>query len=448
MQDGVLEVDGQFVNVLIVGSGGREHALAWKIAQSTRVDSIFVSSGNGGTAWDGHEGDPHSIYAPGSENLPISELDFPALLAAARERDVKLVVVGPEAPLAVGIVDAFRGSGIPIFGPTREAARIEGSKVFSKTLMRESGVPTADFEVVTRLEDALSWLERPSFDVTRGLVVKADGLAAGKGVIVCDTIVEARIAVEEMFSGAFGGAGQTVLVEERLSGPEVSVLAFCDGQTVALMPPARDHKRIFDGDKGPNTGGMGAFCPVLDLEPDFQQTVQRTVLMPIVRAMKSRGTPYRGVLYAGIMLTPKGLRVLEFNARFGDPETQAILPLLESDLPQILEACALGRLADIAPQIRWRPGACVTVVVASRGYPATSQKGVRIVLDANIETPSRTVFQAGTSLQDGQLVTNGGRVLCVSAWGEDFAAARALAYGGISGVRFDGMQFRRDIGLT
>ena len=436
------------MNVLIVGSGGREHAIAWKIAQSPRVDSIYVASGNGGTVWDGHEGDPHSIYAPASENLPISELDFPALLAAARERDVELVVVGPEAPLAAGIVDAFQGSGIPIFGPTREAARIEGSKAFSKSLMRESGVPTADFQVVTRLEDALAWLERPTFDASHGLVVKADGLAAGKGVIVCDTIPQARVAVEEMFSGAFGGAGQTVLFEERLSGPEVSVLAFCDGQTVALMPPARDHKRIFDGDKGPNTGGMGAFCPVLDLEPGFQDTVQRTVLMPIVQAMQSRGTPYRGVLYAGIMLTPKGLRVLEFNARFGDPETQAILPLLESDLSEILEACALGKLAEIASSIRWRSGACVTVVVASRGYPASSEKGVQIVLDANIETPSRTVFHAGTTVQDGQLVTNGGRVLAVSAWSENFGSARALAYDGLSGVRFDGMQFRRDIGLT
>lgn len=436
------------MNVLIIGSGGREHAIAWKIAQSTRVDEIFVASGNGGTAWEGHEGDPHSIYAPSSTNLPISELDFPTILEAAKARDVKLVVVGPEAPLAAGIVDAFEGSNIPIFGPTKEAARLEGSKAFSKTLMRESGVPTADFEVVTSPEDARSWLEAPTFDVSSGLVVKADGLAAGKGVIVCDTLQDAGDAVREMFSGAFGSAGQTVLLEERLTGPEVSVLAFCDGETVALMPPARDHKRIFDGDRGPNTGGMGAFCPVLDLEPDFQETVRRTVLEPIVQAMKARGTPYRGVLYAGIMLTPKGLRVLEFNARFGDPETQVILPLLESDLYPILSACATGRLAEVAPSIRWRSGACVTVVVASRGYPASSEKGVGIVLDANIETPSRTVFHAGTTVQNGQLVTNGGRVLAVTAWSDNFDQARALAYDGLDSVKFDGMQFRRDIGLT
>jgi phosphoribosylamine---glycine ligase len=436
------------VNVLIIGSGGREHALAWRLAHSTRVDEIFVALGNGGTAWDGHEGDPHSIYAPSSTNLGIAELDFPALIQAAKQHDVKLVVVGPEAPLAAGIVDAFAGSGIPIFGPTREAARLEGSKAFSKTLMRESGVPTADFEVVHDLGAALEWLEHPTFDTSSGLVVKADGLAAGKGVIVCDTLQDARDAVGEMFSGAFGNAGQTVLLEERLSGPEVSVLAFCDGETVALMPPARDHKRIFDGDRGPNTGGMGAFCPVLDLEPDFLENVRVTVLEPIMHAMKSRGTPYQGVLYAGIMLTPRGLRVLEFNARFGDPETQAILPLLESDLSEILEACALGKLAQIAPNIRWRSGACVTVVVASRGYPASAEKGVQIVLDANLETPSRTVFHAGTTVQDGQLATNGGRVLAVTAWAQNFDAARALAYEGLSGVQFDGMQFRTDIGLT
>jgi phosphoribosylamine--glycine ligase len=436
------------LNILIIGSGGREHALAWKLAQSTRVDEIFVAPGNGGTVWEGHEGDPISIYHPSSTNLEIAELDFPALIKAAKECDVKLVVVGPEAPLAAGIVDAFAGSGIPIFGPTREAAKLEGSKAFSKALMRESGVPTADFEVVGDLETALAWLERPTFDTSNGLVVKADGLAAGKGVIVCDTLPEARDAVREMFSGAFGSAGQTVLLEERLVGPEVSVLAFCDGETVASMPPARDHKRIFDGDRGPNTGGMGAFCPVLGLEPDFQQTVQHTVLEPIVQAMKSRGTPYQGVLYAGLMLTPKGLRVLEFNARFGDPEAQVILPLLESDLSEILEACALGRLAEVAPSIRWRDGACVTVVVASRGYPASAEKGTKIVLDAKLETPSRTVFHAGTALRDGQLVTNGGRVLAVSAWAEDFDAASALAYDGLSGVQFDGMQFRTDIGLT
>jgi phosphoribosylamine--glycine ligase len=418
--------------VLIVGSGGREHALEWALRRSDRVSEVLVAPGNGGTRI----------------NLSVGEFEFDRLVQIAREREVSLVVVGPEAPLAAGITDVFAGSGVPIFGPTREAARLESSKVFSKTLMRDCGVPTADFEVFDSLEAALDWLERPSFDLSGGVVVKADGLAAGKGVIVCDNLPEAKAAVQDMFSGVFGSAGSTVLIEERLSGREVSVLAFCDGQTVVPMPPARDHKRIFDGDRGPNTGGMGAFCPVLDVEEGFLETVQAVVLEPVVQAMRARGTPYSGVLYAGLMLTPKGLRVLEFNARFGDPETQVILPLLETDLYDVLEACATGRLAEVAPRIRWKDGACVTVVVASRGYPASSQKGVPIHLEPGAITPSSTVFHAGTIVRDGVLVTNGGRVLNVTAWGKDFDAARSNAYDGLKGVHFDGMQYRQDIGLT
>jgi phosphoribosylamine--glycine ligase len=418
--------------VLIVGSGGREHALEWALRRSDRVSEVLVAPGNGGTRI----------------NLSVGEFEFDRLVQIAREREVSLVVVGPEAPLAAGITDVFAGSGVPIFGPTREAARLESSKVFSKTLMRDCGVPTADFEVFDSLEAALDWLERPSFDLSGGAVVKADGLAAGKGVIVCDNLTEAKAAVQDMFSGVFGSAGSTVLIEERLSGREVSVLAFCDGRTVVPMPPARDHKRIFDGDRGPNTGGMGAFCPVLDVEDGFLETVQAVVLEPIVQAMRAHGTPYSGVLYAGLMLTPKGLRVLEFNARFGDPETQVILPLLETDLYDVLEACATGRLAEVAPRIRWKDGACVTVVVASRGYPASSQKGVPIHLEPGAITPSSTVFHAGTIVRDGVLVTNGGRVLNVTAWGKDFDAARSNAYDGLKGVHFDGMQYRQDIGLT
>jgi phosphoribosylamine--glycine ligase len=418
--------------VLIVGSGGREHALEWALRRSDRVSEVLVAPGNGGTRI----------------NLSVGEFEFDRLVQIAREREVSLVVVGPEAPLAAGITDVFAGSGVPIFGPTREAARLESSKVFSKTLMRDCGVPTADFEVFDSLKVALDWLERPSFDLSGGVVVKADGLAAGKGVIVCDNLPEAKAAVQDMFSGVFGSAGSTVLIEERLSGREVSVLAFCDGRTVVPMPPARDHKRIFDGDRGPNTGGMGAFCPVLDVEEGFLETVQAVVLEPVVQAMRARGTPYSGVLYAGLMLTPKGLRVLEFNARFGDPETQVILPLLETDLYDVLEACATGRLAEVAPRIRWKDGACVTVVVASRGYPASSQKGVPIHLEPGAITPSSTVFHAGTIVRDGVLVTNGGRVLNVTAWGKDFDAARSNAYDGLKGVHFDGMQYRQDIGLT
>jgi phosphoribosylamine--glycine ligase len=418
--------------VLIVGSGGREHALEWALRRSARVSKVLVAPGNGGTR----------------ENIGVGEFEFPALLEVARDRGVSLVVVGPEAPLAAGITDAFAGSGIPVFGPGQEAAKLESSKAFAKTLMRDCGVPTADFEVFDSLEVALAWLERPSFDLSGGAVVKADGLAAGKGVIVCNNALETKAAVQDMFSGAFGPAGSTVLIEQRLSGREVSVLAFCDGRTVVPMPPARDHKRIFDGDLGPNTGGMGAFCPVLDVEDGFLETVKAVVLEPIVQAMRSRGTPYSGVLYAGLMLTPQGLRVLEFNARFGDPETQAILPLLETDLYDVLEACAAGRLAEVAPRIRWKDGACVAVVVASRGYPAGSQKGVPIHLEPDVTTPSRTVFHAGTIVKDGVLVTNGGRVLNVTAWGQDFDAARTNAYDGLKGVHFDGMQYRQDIGLT
>ena len=418
--------------VLIVGSGGREHALEWALRRSERVSEVLVAPGNGGTR----------------ENIAVGELEFPKLLEVARNRGVSLVVVGPEAPLAAGITDAFAGSGIAVFGPSREAAKLESSKAFSKTLTRACGVPTADFEVFGSLQTALSWLDAPSFDLSNGAVVKADGLAAGKGVIVCDNALEAKAAVQEMFSGAFGSAGSTVLIEERLSGREVSVLAFCDGHTVVPMPPARDHKRIFDGDRGPNTGGMGAFCPVLDVEDGFLEVVKHTVLEPMVQAMRERGTPYSGVLYAGLMLTPRGLRVLEFNARFGDPETQVILPLLETDLYDVLEACATGRLAEVAPSIRWRDGACVTVVVASKGYPASSEKGVPIHLESDATTPSLTVFHAGTAFQNGVLVTNGGRILNVTAWGKDFDEARANAYDGLKRVHFDGMQYRQDIGLT
>jgi phosphoribosylamine--glycine ligase len=434
------------LTLLLIGSGGREHALAWALARSPRVEHIYVAPGNAGTEW------PAGLSVAAATNVPIAADDCPALLAFARERQIDLTVVGPEAPLAAGIVDVFQAAGLCIFGPSRQAARLESSKSFAKDFMRDYAIPTGDYAVFKDYEAARRFL----FDekaprsgpcaCPTGVVVKADGLAAGKGVIVCSDGDAAQAALRQvMVEREFGAAGDTVVIEERLSGPEVSVLAFTDGCSVAPMPPARDHKRVYDGDQGPNTGGMGAYAPPPDVGPTLVDEIRRTVLQSAVDGMAACGTPYVGVLYAGLMLTADGPRVLEFNCRFGDPETQAILPLLETDLLEIMLACVEGRLDQV--DVRWRRGACATVVLASAGYPGSYPKGLSISgLDNVAGCDDVVVFHAGTAHQAGRVATAGGRVLAVSALGADLSSALAGAYAGVERIHFEGVHYRRDIG--
>jgi len=416
------------LSILIVGSGGREHALAWKLAQSPNVGEIFIAPGNAGTAVHG-------------TNLPIGVEEIDRLAVWAEENEIDLTVVGPEVPLALGIVDTFRAAGLPIFGPTQAAAQLEASKAFAKQFMQEMGIPTAVFSTHTDYDKALKALHE--MQLSNGVVVKASGLAAGKGVIVCDTQQEAEAALRDiMQERAFGASGDEVIIEERLSGPEVSVLAFCDGATAVPLSPARDHKRAFDGDRGPNTGGMGVYAPPPDVDTALVDEIMRTVINPTVQGMAQRGTPYVGVLYAGIMLTDSGPKALEFNCRFGDPETQVILPLLDGDLAEIMLACIAGTLT---PQIvRVKPGAAAAVVMAAPGYPGGYPKGLPITLR---DVPEDVlVFHAGTRRVDGQLVSSGGRVLAVSALGDDLGTAVARAYAGVQAIHFEGAYYRRDIG--
>ena len=413
------------MKILIVGSGGREHALAWKLAQSPLVEEIFIAPGNAGTGLIG-------------TNVPIAVEDVAGLVAFAREKGIGLTAVGPEIPLALGLVDAFQAAGLTVFGPTQAAAQLETSKAFAKAFMQEVGIPTAVSATFTDYQQAANYL--PDGPV----VVKASGLAAGKGVIVCDNRAEAEAALRQiMLDREFGPAGDEVIIEERLSGPEVSLLAFCDGQTAVPLPPARDHKRAYDGDLGPNTGGMGVYAPPPDVDAALVDHIMRTVIQPAVDGMARRGAPYVGVLYAGIMLTAVGPKVLEFNCRFGDPETQALLPLLDGDLAEILLACAAGRLTP--EMVRVHSGACATVVMAAPGYPGTYPKGLPITgLEAVPEEV--VVFHAGTHHADGQIVTSGGRGLCVSALGADLATAVSRAYAGVAAIHFDGAHYRTDIG--
>jgi phosphoribosylamine---glycine ligase len=422
------------LRILVVGSGGREHALAWKLAQSPRVEQVYVAPGNAGTKWRA------TAQHTSSDNENIAAEDIPTLLTYVVKNRIDFTVVGPEAPLADGIVDVFREQGLKIFGPNKQAAQLETSKAFAKTLMTELGIPTADHRVFTSYDEAATYIESSS----RPVVVKADGLASGKGVFVCDTPGEARDALRRiMQANEFGDAGTQVVVEERLSGREVSLLAFTDGKTVKWMPPARDHKRINDGDQGANTGGMGAYAPVEDVSPELLESIQRDVLQKAVDGMSARGIPYTGVLYAGLMLTNEGAKVLEFNCRFGDPETQVILPLLDSDLAEIMLACIDGRLDQA--DVRWKPGACAAVVLASGGYPGAYQKGLPITgLDTVPDDVQ--VFHAGTLGETSNIATNGGRVLAVTATGNDLPSALSKVYAAVEGIQFEGVHYRRDIG--
>ena len=424
--------------VLVVGSGGREHALAHKLALSPQVSRVMVAPGNGGTTWDA---------APGlasCENAPVSVGNFDGLVALAQENDVSLTVVGPEVPLTEGIVDRFEAEGLRIFGPVQAAAQLEGSKAFARDFMHEVNIPSPAYGVFTDVDAANAFID----DFGKPLVVKASGLAAGKGVLICDTAEQAKDAVKTVLVDAvFGDAGAQVVLEERLSGDEFSVLAFCDGAVAVPMMIARDHKRALDGDGGLNTGGMGAYAPTTDLTPEEIQEITETVLQPTISAMAQRGTPYKGVLYAGLMRTPDGMRVLEFNCRFGDPETQVVLPMLESDLYDVMNACIDGELSKMP--LAWHEGACATVVLASPGYPGTYPKGIVITLEPDALTS--TVYHAGTTRNAaGELVTSGGRVMAVTSIAETLEAALDEVYQDIEAkhVHFDQMHYRTDIGRT
>ncbi|MGI5839661.1 MAG: phosphoribosylamine--glycine ligase [bacterium] len=417
------------MKVLVVGGGGREHALVRKIAESPQVTRLFCAPGNAGIA---AEAEPVNIPAD-----TIAEL-----AAFARSERIDLTVVGPEVPLTEGIVDEFIGQGLRIFGPSRAAARLEGSKSFAKELMRKTGIPTAAATTFTETAAALNYLEQATLPV----VVKADGLAAGKGVIIARDRAEAAAAVRMMLQEkVFGKAGNKVLIEEYLEGEEVSVLAFTDGETVIPLVSAQDHKRVYDGDQGPNTGGMGAYSPAPAYTPEMAAEVYSRILVPTVAAMAAEGCQYRGVLYAGLMLTAAGPRVLEYNARFGDPETQVILPRLESDLVEIMEAIIDGTLAQT--EIRWREESAVCVVMAAGGYPGKYEKGKVITgLSEAASQPGVTILHAGTALADGKIVTAGGRVLGVTALGADIRSAIDRAYAAAARIDFAGAHYRRDIG--
>lgn len=418
------------MDILLVGSGGREHALAWKLNASPRLRQLWVAPGNAGTARLG----------PRVTNVAIGSEEVNALVAFALEQRVELVVVGPEAPLAAGLGDALRAAGIAVFGPDQAAAEIESSKAFSKDFMARHGIPTARYGIFKSHDEALKYMLGIDYPV----VIKASGLAAGKGVIVPDCADDAEAALRQiMLDREFGSAGDEVIIEERLTGPEISVLAFSDGKTVRVMPPAQDHKRVGEGDTGLNTGGMGAYAPAPIATSAFLEDVTRNVLQRAVDGLREEGRRFVGVLYAGLMLTPDGPRVLEFNARFGDPETQVILPLLDTDLIDVLEACALGRLSEI--DLVWKPGAAACVVLASEGYPGSYPKG-RPIMGLDKVLSDAFVFHAGTAERDGAVVTAGGRALAVSGWGLDIAAALANTYTAVSGVSFQGMHFRTDIG--
>lgn len=420
---------GNTINILLLGSGGREHALAAKLAESPRCGELFIAPGNGGTLAVG-------------ENVALDENDPAAVADFARETNCGLVVIGPEAPLVAGVADAVRAAGIPCFGPGAAGAQMEGSKKFSKELMGRANIPTAAYGSFTDEESALAYVRAQGAP----LVVKADGLAAGKGVVVATELAEAEDAVRACFEGAFGDAGQTVVVEECLTGPECSLLAFTDGKTVRPMATSQDHKRALEGDLGPNTGGMGVYSPV-PIVTEAEHAEMERIMAATVAELAAEGIDYRGCLYGGFMLTPEGPKVLEFNARFGDPETQVILPRLENDLVEVMLACANQALDEV--ELSWRPEWAVSVVLTSAGYPGSYEKGKVITGIEDAEAMENvTVYHAGTAVNDaGELVTAGGRVLDVTALGETFEAARDLAYAACEKIAFEGKTLRRDIGL-
>lgn len=418
------------MKILVVGSGGREHALAWKFLQSSQVERVVCVPGNGGTA-----------SLDRCENLCLKVDDFEGIGNFALKEQINLVVVGPEVPLAKGITDYLQSKGLKVFGPTKAGAQIEASKAWAKSIMLEANIPTANSAVFNKAAPAKSYIKNHGVPI----VIKADGLAAGKGVTVATDLNQAVEAVEAIFDGQFGSAGEFVVVEECLTGQEVSVLAVTDGLTIKPLLPAQDHKRIGEGDTGENTGGMGAYAPTPIATVNLMERVQKQVLDRTINALKAKNIDYRGVLYAGLMVTPTGeFKVLEFNCRFGDPETQVILPLLETPLEELMLACIEQRLEQMPP-IKWKQAAAATVVAASGGYPRSYQKGKVITGITAAEATGATVFHAGTKLNQ-ELMTDGGRVLNVTGVGENFEQALRLAYAAIEKINFEGMYYRRDIG--
>lgn len=415
------------MKILVIGSGGREHALCWKLAQHPDA-KVYVAPGNTGMC-------DEAVLV----NIKVNDIDM--LVDYAKAEEIDLTVVGPELPLTLGIVDAFREAGLACFGPSKAAARLEGSKAFSKELMKKYNIPTAAFDTFTDVEKAKAFVD----EIGIPCVVKADGLAAGKGVIICMTREEADAAIEDMLSGhAFGDASAQIVIEEFMEGPEVSVLSFADGKHVLPMVSAQDHKRIYDGDKGPNTGGMGAYSPAPVYTEEMAELVNRTIIEPTIKAMEAEGAPFTGILYTGLMLTDKGPRVLEYNARFGDPETQPIMMRMKSDIVPLFQACIDGTLDQM--DLEWYDDAAVCVIMASGGYPASSEKGVVIHGLEKVKKDEAVVFHSGTTMNGGEVVTNGGRVLGVTAMDSTIKGAIDKAYQAVDKITFDNMQFRRDIG--
>jgi len=420
------------MNILVIGKGGREHALVWKLAQSPRAERVFCAPGNAGTAQD-------------ATNVPIEATDCDRLIRFAKKEKIGLTVVGPEEPLALGIVDQFHKAGLRAFGPSRDAAQVEASKVFAKQLMRHADVPTAEFRVCDHPDPARHYIETREYP----LVVKADGLAAGKGVIVCNTTEDALAAIDRiMVREEFGlPAGRRVVIEKRLEGQELSILALVSGRTIVTLQPSQDHKAAFDQDRGPNTGGMGAYCPAPLATPELVEEIEQTILVPTVHALKRSRRPFRGVLYAGIMVTNQGPRVLEFNCRFGDPEIQPLLLRLRTDLLDLLDAAVDGTLEEFPEErLEWDPRPAVCVVLASQGYPGSYARGKVITgLAEAAAMPDVQLFHAGTKLENGLVVTDGGRVLGVTALGDTLADAKRRAYEAVSRIHFPGAFYRRDI---
>ena len=418
------------MRVMVVGGGAREHALVWKISRNSSISKIYACPGNAGVC-------------AAAECLSVDNEDNEALAGFAEDNQIDLTVIGPEAPLTSGVVDAFTARGLRVFGPNREAAAMEGSKKFAKEIMKKAKVDAAKSETFTDAKAALKYLD----EVGVPIVVKADGLAAGKGVTVCETIDQAKQAVKEcLIDKRFGAAGDTVMIEEYLTGPELTVMAFTDGETVLPMLPAQDHKPVFDSDKGPNTGGMGAYSPVPKVGKDTLDFIENKVLRPTIAQLRNDGIIYKGVLYAGLILTDRGPVVLEYNCRFGDPEAQVVLPLLESDIVEVMLATTEGNLKDY--KLNWSNQMCVSVVMASGGYPGDYPSGYEITgIESLGSMPDLLIFHAGTKRKDSKLVTAGGRVLNVVGLGKDVLEARDKAYAAVERIKFDGAHYRHDIAL-
>jgi phosphoribosylamine--glycine ligase len=414
------------MNILLLGSGGREHALSWKLAQSPSCTKLFAAPGNPGIAED-------------AELVVLDSVDHEAIVRFCKAKDIGLVVIGPEAPLVDGLADSLRDAGVPVFGPSKAAAQLEGSKGFTKDLCERAGISTAGYVRTTSLDEARTVLDRFSAPY----VLKADGLAAGKGVVIAESRDEAEAALADMFGGQFGEAGAEVVIEEFLDGEEASFFALTDGASILPFGTAQDHKRVGEGDTGPNTGGMGAYSPAPVLTPQLQARVMKEIIEPTVKTMREEGMPYSGVLYAGLMLTEKGPELIEYNCRFGDPECQVLMMRLESDLVEILFACATGALDKV--EVKFADQAAMTVVMAANGYPGTPDKGGSIDLD-DAEANGAKVFHAGTTIKDGQLVASGGRVLNVTASGTNVTEAQANAYSAVREISFPSGFYRRDIG--